>query len=64
MDFTAPKKLGRDIKADFPALVYGKGYDNCWVVDNWHKHNLSKIAVLESARTVRVLHRQLVGRLP
>ncbi len=55
MDFTAPKKLGRDIKADFPALVYGKGYDNCWVVDNWHKHNLSKIAVLESAKSGRVL---------
>ena len=55
MDFTTPKKLGRDIKADFPALVYGKGYDNCWVVDNWHKHNLSKIAVLESAKSGRVL---------
>jgi len=33
MDFRAPKKLGRDIKADFPALKFGKGYDNCWVVD-------------------------------
>lgn len=30
MDFTKPKTLGRDIKADFPALKYGKGYDNCW----------------------------------
>ena len=27
MDFTIAKPLGRDIKADFPALVYGKGYD-------------------------------------
>jgi len=33
MDFRTPKKLGRDIKADFPALKYGKGYDNCWVID-------------------------------
>lgn len=33
MDFTVPKLLGRDIKADFPALRYGKGYDNCWVLD-------------------------------
>ncbi len=33
MDFTAPKALGRDIKADFAALNYGKGYDNCYVID-------------------------------
>lgn len=33
MDFRTPKKLGRDINADFPALKYGKGYDNCWVID-------------------------------
>lgn len=33
MDFTTAKKIGRDIKADFPALLYGKGYDNCWVID-------------------------------
>lgn len=33
MDFTGAKPLGRDIKADFPALNYGKGYDNCFVID-------------------------------
>ncbi|MBR1882193.1 MAG: galactose mutarotase [Muribaculaceae bacterium] len=33
MDFTAKKRIGRDIKQDFPALRYGKGYDNCWVLD-------------------------------
>lgn len=33
MDFTEPKTLGKDIKADFPALKYGKGYDNCFVID-------------------------------
>lgn len=33
MDFTVAKPLGRDIKADFPALNYGKGYDNCFVID-------------------------------
>ena len=33
MDFRAAKPIGRDIKADFPALKYGKGYDNCWVLD-------------------------------
>lgn len=33
MDFRISKKIGRDVKADFPALNYGKGYDNCWVID-------------------------------
>lgn len=33
MDFTEAKPLGRDIKADFSALNYGKGYDNCFVID-------------------------------
>ena len=33
MDFRTAKSIGRDIKADFPALRYGKGYDNCWVLD-------------------------------
>lgn len=35
MDFTEWKQLGRDIKEDFPALKYGKGYDNCWAIDAW-----------------------------
>lgn len=34
MDFTAPKPVGRDIRADFDALRFGKGYDNCWVLDS------------------------------
>lgn len=33
MDFRTAKSVGQDIKMDFPALVYGKGYDNCWVLD-------------------------------
>lgn len=33
MDFTVAKALGADIKADFPALNYGKGYDNCYAID-------------------------------
>ena len=32
MDFTLPKRIGTDLKADFPALNYGKGYDNCFAV--------------------------------
>lgn len=32
MDFHSPKPLGADIHADFPALRFGKGYDNCWLL--------------------------------
>jgi len=55
MDFTTPKVIGRDIKNDFPALVYGKGYDNCWIVDNYTKGMLRHVATLESDRSGRVL---------
>ena len=34
MDFRKLKAVGAHIRANFPALVYGKGYDNCWVIDN------------------------------
>ena len=27
------KAIGRDIGADFEALVFGKGYDHNWVLD-------------------------------
>lgn len=46
MDFTAAKPLGRDIRADFPALKYGKGFDNCWVIDGYEKGALRTAAVL------------------
>lgn len=34
MDFRTPKLIEQDIKSDFDALRFGKGYDNCWVLDN------------------------------
>ncbi len=34
MDFTAMKPIGRDIGADFEALVLGNGYDHNWVLDH------------------------------
>lgn len=55
MDFTSPKALGRDIKADFPALNYGKGYDNCWVVDDYTPGTLRHVATLVGPRSGRVL---------
>lgn len=55
MDFTEPKTIGRDIKEDFPALVYGKGYDNCWVVNDFTRDTLKHVATLEAPCSGRVL---------
>lgn len=55
MDFTEPKGLGVDIKAEFPALVYGKGYDNCYVIDGWNHGTLRHAARLEDPKSGRVL---------
>ncbi len=57
MDFTEPKVVGTDIKQDFPALNYGKGYDNCWIIDGHEDGDLHLAAVLcdeKSGRKVEV----------
>ncbi len=57
MDFRTAKPVGRDIRKDFPALNYGKGYDACWVIDG-EDGRLKEAAVLtdpESGRTLTVL---------
>jgi len=46
MDFTHPKVIARDIKLDFPALNFGKGYDNCWVIDGHEDGDLHLAAQL------------------
>lgn len=54
MDFTTEKEIGRDIKADFPALNYGKGYDNCYPVDGWEPGKMIEdVAVLRSEKSGR-----------
>ena len=55
MDFITPKKLGRDIKEDFAALNYGKGYDNCWVIDGAEPGMIQSAAELYSAESGRYL---------
>lgn len=55
MDFTSDKGLGRDIRLPFPALTYGKGYDNCWVIDNHAPGVLATAAVLTDEKSGRVL---------
>ena len=61
MDFRRPKTLGRDIRKDFPALNYGKGYDACWAIDGYTAGVLKEAAVLsspKSGRTLKVLTTQ------
>lgn len=55
MDFRMPKPLGCDIEADFPALKYGKGYDNCWAVDGWQAGSESPVAELRDPHSGRRL---------
>ena len=61
MDFVNEKPIGRDIQADFPALKYGKGYDNCYLIDDAMPGQLAVAAELKdpvSGRTLRVLTTQ------
>ena len=55
MDFTQPKVVGKDIKQDFPALNYGKGYDNCWVIDGYEDGDMHQAAVLCDEQSGRVV---------
>ena len=55
MDFVEAKRIGQDIEADFPALKYGKGYDNCWLIDGAMPGQLSAAAELWAAKSGRHL---------
>lgn len=56
MDFREWKALGKDIHDDFDALRFGKGYDNCWVIDGWRRGLLCEDAVeLRSPKSGRHL---------
>lgn len=49
MDFTSPKEIGEDITKDFEPLKIGKGYDHCWVINDWEKGKLVEEAVVLDA---------------
>ena len=56
MDFTSEHTLGERIHDDFPALTYGKGYDNCWVAHGpIRKGELKTVAILSSEPSGRIL---------
>lgn len=55
MDFTTPKPVGKDLNADFEPLKIGKGYDHCFVVDNYREGTVQKVAELSEQSTGRRL---------
>lgn len=56
MDFTASKEIGKEIFAEFEPLKIGKGYDHCWVIDEWEKGKLiDEVVLLEAERSGRTL---------
>lgn len=55
MDFTEAHAIDRDIHSDFPALKYGKGYDNCWAIDGADGSSLRPAAELTDPVSGRML---------
>lgn len=55
MDFTDFKAIGKDIHTDFEALRIGKGYDHCFVVDDWIPGRMTDVAWLRDKKSGRIL---------
>ena len=55
LDFVEAKRIGQDIHADFPVLKYGKGYDNCFLIDGAMPGQLTPAAELWGATSGRHL---------
>ena len=55
MDFVEAKPIGQDIHADFEALKFGKGYDNCYLIDGAMPGQLTTAAELWGATSGRHL---------
>jgi len=53
MDFTKPKQICKQMNDDYKPLKYGKGYDHCFVIDNWDKTNVIPVAELYSEQSGR-----------
>lgn len=55
MDFTEEKTLGRDIGADYPALLQGHGYDHCFVIPDTGLRHVLWLGGPESGLRMEVL---------
>lgn len=54
MDFTQPKKIGRDIRENYEQLLLTGGYDHNFVIDDWDG-TLRHIATVKAPKSGRVL---------
>jgi len=54
MDFTQPKKIGRDIRENYEQLLLTGGYDHNFVIDGWDG-TLRHIATVKAPKSGRVL---------
>ena len=54
MDFTQPKKIGRDIRENYEQLILTGGYDHNFVIDGWDG-TLRHIATVKAPKSGRVL---------
>ncbi|MCC8120287.1 MAG: galactose mutarotase [Bacteroidales bacterium] len=55
MDFTSAKEIGRDIKAEYEPLIFAKGYDHCFVIDDFEPGKVQEIAELVDPKSGRKL---------
>jgi Galactose mutarotase and related enzymes len=55
MDFTFGKPIGEDINEEFDALINGKGYDSCWVINNLEKGKINLAAELSNKKSGRMI---------
>ncbi len=54
LDFTEPKKIGRDIREDYEQLLLTGGYDHNFVIDGWDG-SLRHIATAKGPKSGRVM---------
>ena len=56
MDFLEFKELWKDLRSTHPQVQIARGYNHCWLTDDWKKGNLMKeVAILESTQSGRCL---------
>lgn len=54
MDFREKKSIGRDIRQDYEALIYGKGYDHNWVINGKAYRKAAEMTAKESKITMEI----------
>jgi len=54
-DFTQPKPIGQDIKADDEQVKFGNGWDHCWVLNRKKPGELTLVARVSEPTSGRVM---------